>query len=156
MKIVYIISNFIYSAFALLALFALYLVYFGPGPLPEILPPALINTLDKIMTTFFSEYNIIGLLITYGICLLFTVLTVILLIKNLIKKQNVISLVLSVISIISMIVLGILMVPWDSSISNNPTLSGLAKGFFIFNTVIVAVQFIAAVINEIKIYREEN
>ncbi len=140
----------------MLDLFALYLVYFGPGLLPEILPPALINTLDKIMTTFFSEYNIIGLAITYGICILFTVLTVILLIKNLIKKENVISLVLSVISIISMIVLSILMVPWDSSISNNPTRCGLAKGFFIFTMVIVAVQFIVAVINEIKIYREEN
>ncbi len=152
MKIVYIISNFIYSAFDLLVLITLYLDFFGTGLLPE----GLLRILGKIANSFFSERNMIGNLIICIVCILFTVFTVILLIKNLIKKQNVISLVLSVISIISMIGFGILMRHWNSSISNNPTRCGLAKGFFIFNMVIVAVQFIAAVINEVKIYREEN
>lgn len=151
MRIVYMISNFIYSAFALLVLITLYAETFGTGTMPE----SLLTLLGKIADLMFSEYKLIGLAIIYIICIIFTVLTVILLIKNLIKKQNVISLVLSVISVISMIVLTVLTVHWDSSISDGPTMCGLAKGLVIFTMVIVAGQFIAAVINEIKIYREE-
>lgn len=151
MRIVYMISNFIYSAFALLVLIVLYIENFGTGSMPE----SLLTLLGKVADPMFSEHNIIGLAIIYIICIIFDVLTVILLIKNLIKKQSVLSLLLSVISVISMIVLTVLMVPTDSSISDDPTRCGLAKGFVIFNMVIVAVQFIAAVINEIKIYQDE-
>lgn len=151
MRIVYMISNFIYSAFALLVLIVLYIENFGTGSMPD----ALLKILGTIANQIFSERNMIGNLIIYIICIIFTVLTVILLIKNLIKKQNVISLVLSAISVISMTVLTVLMVPTDSSISDDPTRCGLAKGFVIFTMVIVAGQFIAAVINEIKIYQDE-
>lgn len=151
MKIVYIISNFIYSAFDLLVLIVLYVERFGPGLLPEFL----LTVLGKVADPFFSERNMIGHLIICIVCILFTVLTVILLIKNLIQKQNVTSFVLSAISIISMIGFGILTRHWDRSISEVPTLCGLAKCFFIFNMVIVAVQFIATVINVVKSYREE-
>lgn len=151
MKIVYIISNFIYSAVSLLFLYVIYTDHFGTGSFLKLLSPAL----NKIITTVFSEYNIIGLFIIDGICILFAVLTVILLIKNLIQKQNVTSFVLSAISIISMIGFIVLTVPWESSFSKNPTLYSLTKWFCLFNTVMITVQIIASVINTVKSYSIE-
>lgn len=151
MKIVYIISNFIYSAFDLLVLIVLYVERFGTGSFLKHLPPALSKILDKIVTTVFSEYNIIGLFIIYGICILFAILTVIWLIKNLIQKQKVASFVLSAISIISMIGFVILTVP----VGIHPTPHSSIKWFCLFNTVMIIVQFIAAVINTVKSYSIE-
>lgn len=152
MKIVYIISNFIYSVFSLLVLGVSYIEYFGADSFLNHLPPALSKILNKIITTVFSEYNIIGLFIIYGICILFAVMTVIWLIKNLIQKQNVTSFVLSAISIISMIGFVILTVP----VGKYPTLYSLTKWFCLFTTVIIIVQFIAAVIHVIKSYSLED
>ncbi|MDE5994935.1 MAG: hypothetical protein K2G60_05420 [Oscillospiraceae bacterium] len=151
MKRTYMISNFIYSAFSLLVLGVLYVEYFGADSFLKHLPPALSKTLDKIITTVFSEYNIIGLLIIYGICILFAVLTVILLIKNLIQKQKIASFVLSAISIISMI--GFLIERYSL---NNPALYSLTKWFCLFTTVMIIVQLIAAVINVVKSYSVED
>lgn len=147
MKIVYIISNFIYSAISLLFLSAMYFEYFGVGSLPEFL----LTVLGKSIDLIFSEYNMIGLFIIYGICILFAILTVIWLIKNLIQKQKVASFVLSAISIISMIGFVILTVP----VGIHPTPHSSIKWFCLFNTVMIIVQFIAAVINTVKSYSIE-
>lgn len=146
MKILYIISNFIYSAFSLLGLSVLYVDRFGPGLLPEFL----LTVLGKVADSFFSERNMIVHLLICIVCILFTVLTVILLIKNLIQKQNVISFVLSAISIISMIGFFI-----EIYSLNNPYRYSLTKWFILFNTVMIIVQFIAAVINTVKSYSIE-
>lgn len=149
MKIVYIISNFICSAVSLLFLGGIYAEYFGVDLLPGFLQTVLGTGIELI----FSEYNIIGLLIIYGISILFVIMTVVLLIKNLIQKQNVISFVLSAISIISMIVFVVLAVP----VGNYPTLYSLIKWICLFTVVIITVQFIAVLVNTIKSYRlEEN
>lgn len=153
MKIVYIISNFIYSAFSLLALGVLYVDHFGTGSFLKFLPSVLSKALDKIVKTVFSEYNMLGLLIIYGICILFAILTVIYLIKNLIKKQNVISFVLSLISIILMIDFIVLTVPGEKNILDNPA---LYISFCLFNMAIILGQFIANLINVIKSYQLET
>lgn len=152
MKIVYIISNFIYSAFSLLGLSVLYVDYFGPGLLPEFL----LTVLGKVADSFFSERNMIVHLLICIVCILFAIMTVVLFIKNLIQKQNVASFVLSAISIISMIGFIVLIF-----YLNNLSLDSLTKWliftkwFILFNTVMIIVQIIAAVINTVKSYSIE-
>lgn len=143
MKIVYIISNFIYSAFNLLVLIVLYVDRFGPGLMPEFL----LTILGKVANSFFSERNMIVHLIICIVCILFAVLTVIFLIKNLIQKQNIISFVLSAISIISMIVFAVLINPVGIQHST--------KWFYLFAMVIIIVQLIVSLIYTIKSYSIE-
>ena len=148
MKIAHFISNLVFSFVSLLFLFALYTDYFEAGLLLKALQPIL----DKIINKVFSEYNILGLLFLYAICVLFAVLTLILFIRNLIKKKNVLSCVLSIISFISMIVFSVLPFHFERSVLSN---SALYKFFCIFNAIFVLGQLIVSLIDTVKSYSIE-
>lgn len=150
MKIAHFISNLVFSFNSLLFIYVVYTDSFGTGSILKHLPPALTKILNKIITTVFSEYNIIGLFIIYGICILFIVLTVILFIKNLVKKQNVIVSVLSLIGIISTVAFYVLNDGLHNK--NNPTQYQI---LCIFTAVIIIVQLIVSLIDTVKSYSIE-
>lgn len=148
MKIAHFISNLVFSFVSLLFLFALYTDYFEAGLLLKSLQPILGKGIELI----FSEKNIIGLFIIFGICILFVVLTIISFIKNKKDKLNVTSFILSAISIISVVVFVALTIGVGRNISNNPA---LYKSFCLFNTVIIIVQLIVSLIDTVKSYSIE-
>lgn len=148
MKIAHFISNLVFSFVSLLCLCALYTDYFGAYWLPKALHPIL----DKIIRKVFSEDNILGIMCIYALCIIFIVLTVILFIRNLIKKKNVLSCVLSIISFISMIVFSVLPFHFERSVLSN---SALYKFFCIFNAIFVLGQLIVSLIDTVKSYSIE-
>lgn len=146
MKIAHFISNLVFSFISLLFIYIVYTDCFGAGSFLKLLSPAL----NKIITTVFSEYNIPGLMFLYAICILFIVLTVILFIKNLVKKQNVIASVLSLIGIISTVAFYVLNDGLHNK--NNPTQYQI---LCIFTAVIIIVQLIVSLIDTVKSYSIE-
>lgn len=148
MKIAHFISNLVFSFVSLLFLFALYTDYFEAGLLLKALQPIL----DKIINKVFSEYNILGLLFLYAICVLFAVLTLILFIKNLVKKQNATASVLSLISLISLAALFTLTFFSKHSVVAN---SVLFKISFILNAILIIAQLIVSLIDTVKSYSIE-
>lgn len=140
MKIAHFISNLVFSIISLLYLCVIYTDNFGADWLPKALHPIL----DKIIGKVFSEDNIPGLMFLYAICLVFIVLTIILFIKSLIKKQNVIPSVLSLICIILMIIFGVL------AVYSEPN-----RILCIFTAVVIAVQLIVSLIDTVKSYSIE-
>lgn len=149
MKIAHFISNLVFSVVSLLYLCVIYTDNFGAGLLLKSLQPILGKGIELI----FSENNIIGLFIIFGICILFVVLTIISFIKNINDKLNVTSFILSAISIISIVIFIALTIGIGRNISDN---HALYKSFCLFNTVIIAVQFTVSLVNVIKSYRLEN
>lgn len=148
MKIAKFISNLAFSIVSLLYLCVIYTDNFGADWLPKALHPIL----DKIIGKVFSEDNILGIMCIYALCIIFIILTVFLFIRNLIKKQNVLSCVLSIISFISMIVFLILPFHLEHSVLTN---SALYKFFCIFNAVFVLGQLIVSLIDTVKSYSIE-
>lgn len=148
MKIAHFISNLVFSFVSLLFLFALYTDYFEAGLLLKALQPIL----DKIINKVFSEYNILGLLFLYAICVLFAVLTLILFIKNLVKKQNATASVLSLISLMSLAALFTLTFFSKHSVVAN---SVLFKISFILNAILIIAQLIVSLIDTVKSYSIE-
>lgn len=137
MKIAHFISNLVFSFISLLFL---YIDSFEFSFFPKFLSSFMGTMANKI----FSEYNIPGLMFLYAICLVFIVLTIILFIKSLVKKQNVIPSVLSLISIILMIIFGVLTVYAEPY-----------KILCIFTAVVIAVQLIVSLIDTVKSYSIE-
>lgn len=148
MKIAHFISNLVFSFVSLLFLFALYTDYFEAGLLLKALQPIL----DKIINKVFSEYNILGLLFLYAICVLFAVLTLILFIKNLVKKQNATASVLSLISLMSLAALFAFAFFSEHSVVAN---SVLFKISFILNAILIIAQLIVSLIDTVKSYSIE-
>ena len=137
MKIAHFISNLVFSFISLLFL------YIDSFEFP-FFPKFLSSFMGTMANKIFSEYNIPGLMFLYAICLVFIVLTIILFIKSLVKKQNVIPSVLSLISIILMIIFGVLTVYAEPY-----------KILYIFTAVVIAVQLIVSLIDTVKSYSIE-
>lgn len=148
MKIANFICNLVFSFISLLSLYILYIDSFGISFFSRFLSSFMGTMANKI----FSEYNILGLMSIYAICIIFIILTVILFIRNLIKKQNVLSCVLSIISFISMIVFSVLPFHFEHSVLSN---SALYKFFCIFNAIFVLGQLIVSLIDTVKSYSIE-
>lgn len=148
MKIAHFISNLVFSFVSLLCLCALYTDYFGAYWLPKTLHPIL----DKIIGKVFSEHNILGLLFLYAICVLFAVLTLILFIKNLVKKQNATASVLSLISLISLAALFAFAFFSKHSVLDNSVPFRIS---FILNAILIIAQLIVSLIDTIKSYSIE-
>ncbi len=137
MKIANFISNLVFSFISLLFLYidSFEILFF---------PRFLSSFMGTMANKIFSEYNIPGLMFLYAICLVFIVLTIILFIKSLIKKQNVIPSVLSLICIILMIIFGVL------AVYSEPN-----RILCIFTAVVIAVQLIVSLIDTVKSYSIE-